>query len=460
MIELPDSPSVYRAYTRKDLDEILQKHHLSDEDKLIMKSVSAVFPFRVNRHVVDHLIDWDNIPGDPMFQLTFPQANMLEETDLARMLTLVRNDVPEKIIKSEARKIQTRLNPQPAGQMELNVPSIDAEPVDGIQHKYTQTVLFFPSPGQTCHAYCSYCFRWAQFIGIGDVKFAAKKSENLVNYLRQHEEVRNVLITGGDPLIMKTSVLRRYIEPLLASDLEHITSIRIGTKALGFWPYRFTEGEDADDLLSLFEEVRDAGKHLALMAHVSHPQELRPEITQRAFRRVIDTGATIRCQAPLIRHVNDSSQVWADMWKTQVQLGAIPYYMFVERDTGAQAYFEVPLERAYHIFNDAIEQCSGLERTVRGPSMSANPGKVLVDGITEIAGEKVFSLRFVQARNAQWVNRPFFAQFNPNATWLDDLKPAFGEDEFFFESEMRNMIQSSKISSAQERLQTLLNVVN
>ena len=460
MIKLPDAPSSYRAYTRKDLGEILQKHRVSDEDTLIMKSVSAVFPFRVNRHVVDHLIDWDNVPNDPIYQLTFPQANMLEEKELAHMLSLVRKGVSEKEIKAEARKIQTKLNPQPAGQMELNVPSIDAEPVEGIQHKYTQTVLFFPSAGQTCHAYCSYCFRWAQFIGVGDLKFAAKKAAQLVDYLRQHKEVTSVLITGGDPLIMKTSVLRRYIEPLLNSGLDHISSIRIGTKALGFWPYRFTTDEDADDLLRLFEEVRQAGKNLALMAHVSHPQELIPEVAQRAFRRVIDTGATIRCQAPLIRHVNDNAQVWADMWQTQVRLGAVPYYMFVERDTGAQAYFEVPLERAYHIFNGAIEQCSGLERTVRGPSMSASPGKVLIDGITEIAGEKVFSLRFVQARNSQWVNRPFFAQFNPNATWLDDLKPAFGEEEFFFESEMRGMMQSSQSASAPQRLQNLLTVVS
>src|SRR5471032_889493 len=78
---------------------------------------------------------------------------------------------------------------------------------------------------------------------------------------------------------------------------------------------------------------------------------------------------------------------------------------------------------------------SGLSRTVRGPSMSAFPGKVVIDGIANIGGEKVFALQFLQARNPDWVRKPFYARFDPAATWLDDLKPAFGKEKFFFEGE-------------------------
>jgi len=127
------------------------------------------------------------------------------------------------------------------------------------------------------------------------------------------------------------------------------------------------------------------------------------------------------------------------MWRKQVRLGAIPYYMFVERDTGAKQYFEVRLARAVKIFNEAYRQVSGLARTVRGPSMSTTPGKVLVDGVAEIHGEKVFVLKFIQGRDPQWVGRPFFAEFDPEATWLSDLKPALGEDKFFFEEEEESM---------------------
>jgi KamA family protein len=313
-----------------------------------------------------------------------------------------------------------------------------------MQHKYRDTVLFFPSPGQTCHAYCTYCFRWAQFVGLDDLKFAARQAESMVDYLRQHKEVSNVLFTGGDPMIMRTQVLRRYIEPLLHPDLEHISVIRIGTKATAYWPYRFVTDPDADDLLRLFEEVRNAGKHLALMSHYSHPRELSTPVAQAAVRRIQSAGSIIRCQAPLIRHVNDDADTWAELWRTEVRLGAVPYYMFIERDTGPKGYFEVPLARCYEIFQKAYRRVSGLERTVRGPSMSATPGKVMVDGITEVAGEKVFNLRFVQARHPDWVRRPFYARYDENATWLDDLKPAFGAKEFFFEEELRAMKKSGR----------------
>ena len=192
---------------------------------------------------------------------------------------------------------------------------------------------------------------------------------------------------------MKSKVLRRYIEPLLDPSLEHLESIRIGSKALAYWPYKFVTDDDADDLLRLFEEVSEAGKNFAFMAHCTHPRELETYVAHEAVRRVRSTGAVIRCQAPIISHVNDDADVWASMWTEQVKLGAVPYYMFVERDTGAKHYFAIPLAKALRIFNEAYRQVSGLARTVRGPSMSASPGKVLVNGVTEIGGEKVFVLK-------------------------------------------------------------------
>jgi hypothetical protein len=116
-----------------------------------------------------------------------------------------------------------------------------------------------------------------------------------------------------------------------------------------------------------------------------------------------------------------------------VALGVIPYYMFVERDTGPKSYFELPLARTHAIYRDAFRQVSGLARTVRGPSMSATPGKVLVLGTQKVHGEKVFVLTFLRGRDRDWVGRPFFARYDERATWLDDLQPAFGERRFFFE---------------------------
>ncbi len=420
----------YRALTRKDIDRIKQLLHLGPAEVHAMKAVSAVFPFRVNQYVIDDLIDWDAVPDDPIFQLTFPQPGMLDPEDLARMLALTENGGDNGAIAEAAREIQLRLNPHPAGQLELNVPHQGGRALAGIQHKYRETVLFFPSQGQTCHAYCTYCFRWAQFVGIDELKFASREAAMIERYLRHHDEVHDILFTGGDPLIMRAGLLRRYIEPLL--EIEHLTSIRIGTKAPAYWPFRFLTDPDADDLMRLFEEVTARGKHLALMAHYSHPRELQTAAGQAALRRICSTGAIVRCQAPLVRYVNDNAAAWTAMWRLQVHLGAVPYYMFVERDTGPKNYFEVPLARSLEIFQKAYRRVSGLGRTVRGPSMSATPGKVCVEGITEVHGEKLFVLRFIQARDPSWVGRPFFAKFDPNATWLSDLEPGLDQDEFFF----------------------------
>jgi L-lysine 2,3-aminomutase len=269
---------------------------------------------------------------------------------------------------------------------------------------------------------------------MDDMKFDARESDELVSYLKLHPEVTDVLITGGDPMIMNTRSLTAFIEPLLDPALEHIQNIRIGTKSVAYWPQRFVTDRDADDLMRLFERVVVAGKNLAVMGHYSHAVELRQDIAQKAVKRIVASGATLRMQGPLIRHINEDPKSWAELWQTGVRLGAIPYYMFVERDTGPRHYFQLPLVRAHEIFQAAYQLVSGLSRTVRGPSMSAFPGKVVIDGVVTIHGEKVFALQFLQARNADWVRKPFYAKFDPEATWLDDLKPAFGKDKFFFEN--------------------------
>jgi KamA family protein len=427
----------YRAYTRRDIDRIPRLAGLPKSFRDSMKAVASVLPFRVNNYVVEDLIEWDNIPSDPIFQLTFPQPEMLESDQFERMMTLIHGAAPAAEIEAAAREIQQSLNPHPGGQMDMNVPLLDGEPLPGMQHKYRETVLFFPAPGQSCHSYCTYCFRWAQFAGCDKQRFAHHQVDKLVAYLKKHQDVSNVLITGGDPMVMKASVLRRYIEPLLAPELEHVSTIRIGTKAPAYWPYRFISDKDADEILWLFERVRAAGRHLALMAHYSHPRELEPPVARLALRRICRTGAVVRCQAPLIRHVNDSAECWVAMWREQERLGAVPYYMFVERNTGAERYFGVPLAEAFDIFNRAYRRVSGLARTVKGPSMSARPGKVAIDGITTVKDEKVFALRFLQGRRPGWVGKPFYARFDPRAYWFDDLRPAFGEKEFFFEKELR-----------------------
>lgn len=448
----------YKSYNLRNFESIPQIKKLPEELRFAIKVVGNVLPFKVNNYVVEELINWDNVPDDPMFHLTFPQKTMLKSHHFNKMAAVLKNGSSKDVINETANEIRMQLNPHPAGQIEENTPSLGCESLEGMQHKYQETTLFFPSQGQTCHAYCTFCFRWPQFVGIDELKFAMKESELLVDYLKEHPEVTDVLFTGGDPLIMKTSILASYIEPLLEADLPNLKNIRIGTKAIGYWPYKFVTDKDADDILSLFEKVTNSGIHLALMGHYSHPVELETDISKEAVRRIRSTGAQIRTQSPLLRHINDSSHIWAEMWKEQVKQGMIPYYMFVVRDTGARHHFDISLEEAWHIFRGAYKQISGIARTVRGPSMSAGPGKVHVLGISDVAGEKVFTLQFLQGRNPDWVGRPFFAKYNKDAVWLDDLTPAFGEKEFFFEREYPESVETSDSNSVD--LESILGKIN
>jgi L-lysine 2,3-aminomutase len=272
-----------------------------------------------------------------------------------------------------------------------------------------------------------------------------KQAGLVVAYLKENPSITDILITGGDPMVMKSTILEKYINTLLDADLPHLKNVRIGTKSLSFWPYRFISDPDAEHILEQFRKINDRGLNLAFMAHFNHHRELETDAVKEAVARIRDTGAQIRTQSPLLRHINDDPHVWSEMWRKQVELGMIPYYMFVARDTGAQAYFGVTLERAHQIFNTAYSEVSGICRTVRGPSMSAGPGKVRVVGISEIQGEKVFILEFLQGRDPDWVGKPFFAAFDQDAQWLDELVPAFGEKEFFYEKEYNKLTTVDKL---------------
>ncbi len=434
------TPDRFQVFTEKQLDKIAALSHLSEQHRFEMKVVATVLPFRVNQYVLDNLINWKNVPDDPMFQLVFPQKGMLSENDFEHMANVLKSTTDRSLIQQTAHEIRQRLNPHPAEQLSLNVPDDDEGPIQGIQHKYRETVLFFPGQGQVCHSFCSFCFRWAQFIGDKNLRFSNREAEQLHTYLAKHKKITDLLITGGDPMVMKTDHLVSYMQPLLNPEFDHIQTIRIGTKSLSFWPQRYVNDADADELLALFGRLVKAGKHVAIMAHFNHWREMSTPITQEAIQRIRATGVVIRTQSPLLNHINNDPEIWAQMWREQVRLGMVPYYMFVERDTGARHYFEVPLARTWEVYRQAIQKVSGLARTARGPSMSTGPGKVEIHGVSTINGEKVFVLRFIQARNPEWVQQPFFAKFDPDATWLDQLKPAFGEEKFFFQDEYDAML--------------------
>mmetsp|Transcript_56726 Transcript_56726/g.51044 ORF Transcript_56726/g.51044 Transcript_56726/m.51044 type:complete len:541 (+) Transcript_56726:218-1840(+) len=439
-------PIPFHNHTKSSIPSLLSKHSkLSPSFIKQVQAASHVYPFRANNYVVDELIDWNNVPNDPIFKLTFPQPQMLFDSDMERVIKLMDegDDTPasREAIRREAIQIRKDLNPHPAKQKEMNVPVVDGTRLGGAQHKYRETLLFFPSEAQWCHSYCTYCFRWAQFTEVGsEQQFKSKDIEKLQKYIKNNKQLTDILFTGGDPAVMKTKIWQKYLEPIVdeknAKDFEHLSTIRIGTKSLTYWPYRYTHNDDADEFLTLLEKCTKAGKHVTIQAHFTHPQELSTPQVEDAIRRLRMTGANIRSQAPIIKGINDDASIWEEMWKKQISLGIIPYYMFVERDTGPKHYFELPLIKAYQVFKEAVSRVSGVARTVRGPSMSCEPGKVAVMGIIN----DMMILQFLQARDPEWMKNPFLAKYDPTATWLDDLKPYDGSESFFYQKELDEMI--------------------
>ncbi len=419
----------YKSYTLHNFKEIEQIGKLDKTQIEAIEIVGKVLPFKTNNYVVDNLINWAEPQNCPIFTLTFPKKEMISSAQYNELKKLIDSNSPKETIDKLITKIRLNLNPNPADQ-EYNIPMLGEIKLKGVQHKYRETVLFFPSQGQTCHAYCSFCFRWPQFSGMSELKFHMKEAELLYQYLDSHKNVTDVLFTGGDPMTMKASILEDYILPLISDRFPQIRTIRIGTKSLSYWPYRYISDNDSAQVLDLFKKIVDSGRSLAIQAHFNHYTEFSTPIAHKAIKAILATGAQIRTQSPLLKNINDDPRIWSTMWRQQVDLGMIPYYMFIARDTGSKKYFELPLEKCWRIYKDAYSHVSGVCRTVRGPSMSASAGKIQILGITSVNGEKVFVLRFLQAKNPKLIDIPFFAKYDPKATWFDQLEPAFGQSEF------------------------------
>ena len=193
----------FKVYTQRNLHKLPQISSLSKQQQFEIQVVANVLPFRVNQYVAENLIDWSQVPDDPMFRLVFPQREMLEENDYGIMSEALKKGKSKPELKEQARIIRAKLNPNPADQMELNLAELDGKTLEGVQHKYPETVLFFPARGQVCHSYCTFCFRWPQFVGDRTLRFASTSPSTLTRYLIQQPQVSDVLITGGDPMVMQ-----------------------------------------------------------------------------------------------------------------------------------------------------------------------------------------------------------------------------------------------------------------
>ena len=134
----------YQVFARHNLDKIPKLGRLNKEQIESIKIVSEVLPFKTNNYVVNELIDWDNFQTDPMFILNFPQREMLRPNQYRTLSDMLKNNAGKADLDKYIHELRLNLNPHPAGQLEHNVPTLKGELLSGIQHKYRETILFFP----------------------------------------------------------------------------------------------------------------------------------------------------------------------------------------------------------------------------------------------------------------------------------------------------------------------------
>ena len=292
---------------------------IPESDRALLEAVSQRYVFRANDYYLG-LIDWQD-PKDPIRQLIIPRVEEL-------------NDWGKLDASNEAQVTVAR----------------------GVQHKYPHTALLLCN--EVCGAYCRYCFRKRLFMDEND-EVSLDVSEGL-RYIADHPDITNVLLTGGDPLLMST---RRLVEILGAlRAIPHVRLIRIGSKLPAFDPWRLLRDEE---LQAAFRKYSEPTRRIYLMAHFDHPRELTDAAVE-SINCLIRNGVICANQCPLIRGVNDDAEVLATLFRRLSFIGCPPYHLFQCRPTADNAPYMVPLVRGWR---SSARRC-GTDPDWRGPHAS------------------------------------------------------------------------------------------
>ncbi|MBL4831241.1 MAG: hypothetical protein JKY55_15315 [Aliivibrio sp.] len=419
-----------------------------------------VYRFLATRHSLNS-INWDDYATDSVFQLVFAQPEMIEPEATARYVAATDAKSRTQI----AVEYMERTNPHD-GNQQLNKPWFEnsdgeTEFLDGSQHKYPQCQLIFDKTTQNCFSFCTYCFRHAQVRGDEDM-FIQKDIKQIHDYVRQHKEITDLLITGGDGGYMPASRLKQYVMPLIEDlSLLHVKNIRLATRSLTFQPEMILS-EKYEGMLELFELLRDNGIQLAWMAHFSTPRELLNPSTIAAIRRLQNHGVNVRSQSPIMHHIslftdeNDevdvdkSAQNWIDLAEVLGMMSIGFHSMYCARPTGEHHYYTAPLAKIEQIFNKIYRSLASINRPSRHISMTISAGKLAILGTSIINGEKCFALQFTEARNMKWMDRVFHAKYNETENKIDCLTP-FDTDKYFFEDELAQ-IETELAHALEQRL--------
>ncbi|WP_421920258.1 hypothetical protein [Marinifilum sp.] len=400
-----------------------------------------VYRFLATKHVLN-TINWKDYKNDSVFQLVFPQPGMMK----AELLEIYRKAKTEEEKQQVCEEYIRSTNPHDGKQL-LNKACFenehgDIEILDGSQHKYPQCFLVFDKSTQSCFAFCNYCFRHAQVRGDEDM-FIQEDIDQVHKYLREHKEVTDVLLTGGDGGLMPYSRLKEYLLPLTTDpELSHIRNVRMASRSLTFDPQMVLKSS-FDNTLALYKELIDNGIQVIWMGHFSGPKELMNLTTIAAVRRLRAAGITVKSQSPIMKHIslfpNDkggididkSAQNWIDLGHVLMMLGIGFHSMYYARPTGEHHYFTAPLADINKVFSQIYRSLPSVGRPSRYISMTSSAGKASMLGTVEVNGKTAFALKFNEARNMEWMDKVYLAEYDDKQNTIEKLKPFEGEKYFY-----------------------------
>ncbi len=354
--------------TLEDLEKYI---YISDKDRKILADVIELHPMSITRYYMS-LIDRDNL-NDPLLKMMVPSID--------EMNTIGSYD-------TSGESDNTKLT--------------------GLQHKYSQTALILST--NHCTAYCRFCFR-KRMVGKSNDEIVSRFRE-AVSYIREHKEITNVLISGGDPFFLDTRVLKIFLEEL--KDIEHLEFIRFGTRTPVVFPQRIYEDDELVDYMSHYANTYHK---IYVITHFNHSNEITPE-SKKACSRLRNAGIIVQNQTVLTKGVNDDAAVLAALLSDLVKAGVLPYYVFQCRPVSrVKGHFQLSLKEGYEIVEKAKARLNGHGKGFRF-IMSHVTGKIEILGIIE---DEIY-LKYHQAKNPDNIGRLFKKKLTENAAWLDDLE--------------------------------------
>jgi KamA family protein len=279
---------------------------------------------------------------------------------------------------------------------------------NGILHKYPYSALIVAT--DYCSMYCRHCFRKA-IVGLPNDKTVDNFIE-ATKYIKEHKEITNVIISGGDPLLISTKRLIAMLDEL--KSIEHVNYVRIGTRTPVVYPMRFFD----DELLEYFKEFNKV-KTLYIPTHFNHISEITP-IATNAILKIREAGITVNNQAVLLKGVNDSAEDIENLMNGLVKIGVNPYYLYqcmpVSR---VRNHFQIPLKDGVDIVDEAKTHLDGYAKRFKF-IMGHDKGKIEIIGRID---DKLI-LKHIHSRPEfpKDASKTMIYKLDDKAGWLDDIE--------------------------------------